>query len=353
MTYIPALTALRFVAAFLVMISHLRFTLPAFDGSDEFDVLFSAVGLFFVLSGFVLARAHPDGPADLRAYALARVARIVPMHWATALAWVALFGLGLDGLEDPGRTAAIIANLFLLHAFVPLNDVALSLNPVSWSLSAEMFFYALLPALVVSARARWAAILLPPLAAVVWWGADGPATVAGTWPEMPFLFPPLRLTEFALGVVLARNVGSLDRWLRDLGPGATTAVEVATVALAVAAFAVPRLSAPDFANLLQAPAFVLLVGVIASGRGAVSAALGRSRALETLGRASYALYLCHFLVLQGLALAAPDLFARPAMAVPAMVLAVLVSLAAWRLVEEPARRGILWLVEGRARTTSA
>jgi peptidoglycan/LPS O-acetylase OafA/YrhL len=76
-----ALTSLRFFAAAHVVAYHYaRDTpgLPAFVTS----LLYAgpcSVGLFFVLSGFVLARRYGNG-VPLRDYAVARIARIVPLY---------------------------------------------------------------------------------------------------------------------------------------------------------------------------------------------------------------------------------------------------------------------------------
>lgn len=73
---LSALTGLRFFAASAIVLHHLRgtFGLGTYTGL----ALSQAVSVFFVLSGFILAYAHPDLPTwkDRSRFWLARFARI-------------------------------------------------------------------------------------------------------------------------------------------------------------------------------------------------------------------------------------------------------------------------------------
>src|SRR6478735_2548909 len=99
---IPALTGMRFVAAALVLISHLTWGLPnSLVTRLMEDCATDGMGLFFVLSGFVMwlnyARAIAAGrPGALYDFAVARFARLYPMYLAVTLvaigAALALYG---------------------------------------------------------------------------------------------------------------------------------------------------------------------------------------------------------------------------------------------------------------------
>src|SRR6266404_9023548 len=86
---LPALTGLRFVAAFWVVLYHffrplqLGIPMPARIESI-FQSGFCGVGLFFALSGFVLSYVYgdidSDHPIAKRNFWAARFARVYPIH---------------------------------------------------------------------------------------------------------------------------------------------------------------------------------------------------------------------------------------------------------------------------------
>jgi len=99
------------------------------------------VDLFFLLSGYIFAhvylgRAHSFGQADLADFAVARIARLYPLHVVLLLATAALFW------GRPENTPlAFAAHLAMLQAFVV--PVAHTFVGPSWSLSVEAVCYVL------------------------------------------------------------------------------------------------------------------------------------------------------------------------------------------------------------------
>jgi peptidoglycan/LPS O-acetylase OafA/YrhL len=85
--YLNALTGLRFLAAFHVVLFHFR-ELALADGPEALywiaDKGYVSVGLFFVLSGFILTYTYADSthsaPLNRRAFWAARFARIYPVY---------------------------------------------------------------------------------------------------------------------------------------------------------------------------------------------------------------------------------------------------------------------------------
>src|SRR4249920_3455563 len=78
---LPQLDAIRGLAAVLVLIYHVRLVLgvdlapgPLAAGGS------SGVGVFFVLSGYLLFRPFLNGPVDLGSYAVRRVLRVWPAY---------------------------------------------------------------------------------------------------------------------------------------------------------------------------------------------------------------------------------------------------------------------------------
>ena len=160
-----ALTGLRFVAAFHVLVFHALFTfsraslrMPILAPGPLRSLVSSGyvgVNLFFVLSGFVLAYAYvEDGKMTTSAgrFWRARFARIYPMHLIGVLLALPLFVLGslanhVQGVAIAKEGAKELAlSALLVQAWVPAH--VLDLNGPSWSLSVEAFFYALFPLLV-------------------------------------------------------------------------------------------------------------------------------------------------------------------------------------------------------------
>lgn len=146
---LEALTGLRFYAAFGVILFHLSiFDFFALDGpavrlgqTAFLNAGWLGVSFFFVLSGFVLTwSARPRDKAG-RFFAR-RLAKIYPNHLFMFIT-VALISGGL------GQTPLWqgFANLFLLQSWIPQNTAFFGVNGPSWSISAELFFYAMFPLL--------------------------------------------------------------------------------------------------------------------------------------------------------------------------------------------------------------
>jgi len=151
--FIGSLTGLRFVAAATVAIGHGSLSLRQ-DWLGQLVAQISSVGmtLFFVLSGFVLwfnyaPRFRSEAlSVTLREFAIARFARLYPMYLVVAL--------GIIGWLAFWRGASAPSLAFILtmtQAWFPvLNGTVLvavvpSLQHL-WSISVELFFYLLFPA---------------------------------------------------------------------------------------------------------------------------------------------------------------------------------------------------------------
>jgi peptidoglycan/LPS O-acetylase OafA/YrhL len=155
---IPALTGLRFVAAFSILLMHTIEWSSPFTGTRIFSLVGAAVGLigmplFFVLSGFVIHYnysrsflALPYGAA-LQNFFSARFARIYPLF-----IFFAIFGIVSDYMANwirdyfPDLVSFIVHCLTLTQSWVykvVVNDRLLLANGfgLSWSISDEFFFY--------------------------------------------------------------------------------------------------------------------------------------------------------------------------------------------------------------------
>lgn len=297
---IRQLTSLRFIAAFAVLGSHLEFLLRSPDPrvATFYDLYlrqgYCGVSFFYILSGFIIAHAYRDrlrsGAVSASQFLYRRATRILPLHWlvtAVFLAWLLLVK------HEGPPPATVLLNLLLLHSWVPLTSVHYSLNGPSWSISNEMFFYAVFPLLVK----------LPPhmlrRIALYLGGVIGVAalavslTVTGHDPVVEWFFyanPVTRLLEFLIGLLLyeAYVAGWGRRW-------ATTASECAVMAaIAGTMILLVRFDAPLPLRYQLAfiPPMAAGVLIFAHGGGWLSRVL-RLPVMVMLGDASFALYLTH------------------------------------------------------------
>lgn len=173
--HIKPLTALRFFAAFWVVMFHYWPNLDVGFTPAVATKGYLGVEAFFVLSGFILCHVYLSGFGEGRFrygdFLWNRLARVYPLHLAT------LVGVGLmAGAATVAGMAidanilawkALPANLLLVHAwgFAPVSGW----NHASWSISAEWFAYLTFPAFAFAAwklRTRPVAAVLGALAII-------------------------------------------------------------------------------------------------------------------------------------------------------------------------------------------
>jgi peptidoglycan/LPS O-acetylase OafA/YrhL len=150
---LDSLTSLRFVAAAMVVCFHSagRFGFrPDAERQPLQVALGSAVSLFFVLSGFVLAYNYAElhGRTAIRTYYRARVARIWPLHLA-CLAFIVLLDPAIRRPCADATLPWLPVHALLMQSWFPVNVAGVSLfNAVAWSLSVEWAFYLAFPLLL-------------------------------------------------------------------------------------------------------------------------------------------------------------------------------------------------------------
>lgn len=307
------LTAFRFFAALAVFFRHVYPWLK--DSPDMPSVVhrfmndgFCGVTFFFVLSGFILTYNYRvtffrlSGPTVWKFYA-ARVARIWPVHLLT-------FGFAAVVLHREIMAAPTqyigpaIANLTLTQSWFASEAIHFSLNSVSWSLSDEIFFYALFPLVVWAMHAigldrpRNASILAIGVWAVamgcVLLGLDQSRT---EW--MWYINPGFRVLDFLTGVALGQVFLGLNaRGTRGPSTKWATILELGSLALIAAAL----LASPSVPFLLRrsvyyTPFFAIAILVFAYQRGPISRLLS-GKVLRLLGEVSFSFYMFHYLFIR-------------------------------------------------------
>ncbi|TPM28239.1 acyltransferase family protein [Mesorhizobium sp. B2-3-4] len=357
----PDIQGLRALAVGGVVAYH--FGLTALPGG------FAGVDIFFVISGWLITthlmgEIGETGRLDLWRFYARRARRLLPaaifVIVVTLAAGYFILAPQEQALYSRGAmfAAAYTINLWLLRwSFDYFAADALS-NPFIhfWSLSVEEQFYLVWPALLVFAawlhrgRAMTVAVIgivgLASFAACLWLTSLSPA-----W---AFYFSPLRAWEFAAGGLATFAAPALWRdrtWLRAMqGWLGLALIAVAYLTLS------EDLPFPGWYALLPVAGTVL---VLLSGAGAQGDVPGVSRwpalapaallslaPLQRIGTLSYSLYLWHWPVIVYAGMLEPNL--GVAQRIGCAVLALVLSAATYRLIENPARRGD-WLA-GTLRT---
>jgi peptidoglycan/LPS O-acetylase OafA/YrhL len=335
------LDLLRIASSYMIIVYHFQQQLAVGQAAGalraRLEGFMLAVDLFFFISGFVIASVYTGriaGFADFREFMVKRIARLVPLHWAT-FAVFAVFGIlyaaGLRSSNHPEIYAwpCAIPNALLLHAFGFCSS--LTFNYVSWSISAEMGMYLLFPLLAVIVARRWLALPLAlAVIAVLTWVSE---RSGWSWLEWTFDGGVLRaLPTFLLGMIAFQHRARLGRL-----PWAAGWLGLACLAfLAGCMMAWPKLW------LLPIVYAVALLGIAASEQPSSRWA----RRVAPLGQLTYSLYMLHPLVqgvvLTGVGVAALKLTGM-SMNLFVLAVAVLMLPIAWAslvLFERPARR---WL----------
>jgi len=314
---LASLTSVRFFAAFWVVIYHQSHTggllAGALAASPKFvtnlaQTGYSAVGLFFVLSGFILAYTY-QGDFKVKDFWSARVARIYPVY-LLGLALVAppILGKLALHLASPRELLYGLASLLLVQAWHPV--AALTWNDPGWSLSAEAFFYLMFPlvliplrnlrkpGLIVGMGLAWCAILIVPVICIVlnvhdFKGIPATGLPTGWWCNVLKFNPLIRFPEFVFGVMLGRMF--IEQ--RSSIAGTEQSGWKFYVPAMVAMFVIYGFLSPHLPYLfIHNNAFIicnaLLLDGLARGGGIVDRWLSHPWLIR-LGEASYAIYLLH------------------------------------------------------------
>jgi peptidoglycan/LPS O-acetylase OafA/YrhL len=251
---------------------------------------------------------------------------VLPAYFLALVLGLLPFALQSFQLHDaPGAAVRValglIACTFLLQAFWP--PAAAGLNTPGWSISCEAFFYALWPRLVrtlthhrrnfpwSAAVLTWSAGLIPPLIGIALLkygllpqGSFATLTSDAGAPELLCRalawFPPFRLPEFVLGIVIGhglkatpvRERSAANDNLREglLAAATVSAAWLLGSGLASEFFDVPLADRIFIEGGILSPIFGLWVWQLARSCGLLKRLLSQKPFL-ILGEASYALYI--------------------------------------------------------------
>ncbi|MEG2264610.1 MAG: acyltransferase [Acinetobacter sp.] len=348
-----SLTLLRMFAAFGVFLSHMgvlsQSNIPQFNAiSKYFFNGYIGVTFFYILSGFIItysfSRHLTEGTFSNKDFIVYRFARLFPVHIVSLVCVLFLFGY-MKNFEATNKEA-LISNVFLLQSFIPNSDYYFSFNPVSWSISCEMFFY-LCFCLLVKIKTRYLCVILCSVLSLnVYVLINPPQDISLHW--LFYINPVFRISDFIIGMLVCRAFLAKTFTLKV---GVCSAMEVCSlIILAITIYiATNYISAMEFKyDLLYIPCMTLIVIAFAFDGGIVSRLLA-NKYLILLGEASFSFYMFHWMIVSKLIeVMEPNKNSVLPVLVyiaTAFVVSVVVSLISYKLIEMPANRFIrnIWL----------
>lgn len=338
LTYRPEIDGLRAIAVSAVVLYHFGF--PGIGGG------FVGVDVFFVISGFLIGgllwnELFRTGDVALGRFFMRRIRRLAPAFFAmaavtTAVACLILlpFEFRAFGKSLVSATAWLSNVQFFREAgyFDTASESKVLLH--TWSLAVEEQFYLALPLLLLVLRRRSKRFVVSVLATVWALSLAGNIAMMAHAPTASFFLFPFRAWEMLSGVLLAIwQQESRREWqgravLSWLGLG---------LVLAATALAQPGPHFPGWQAVVPVAGTVLL---LLNGRddNRVNRLLS-ARVPVFVGLISYSLYLWHWPVFtlssywRGEAMG-------PVETGFWLLVAVLLSVAAWAWIERPARKAL-------------
>lgn len=334
---------LRAVACMMVLLHHLVFRLDLNKAPEgvrpvlDFLIMGSfGVAVFFVLSGFLLARPfwqaldRGDPMPDLTVFALRRAARILPGFWLALTTSLVLSVLVSGSVLDGQLIARFLAGFLLVSDWHWVTLFPVDNNGPLWSIGFEVTSYALLPLCLAAlfalgrsgwlARLAWLAIIALVLAvhmAVVQWapidsvdrGWDH-GLIGGAKAWMPRFNPIGFFAIFAIGALAAGvqiQLAHWRHWMFDViglaaiaGAAAVMAGHIGGLNEGFGWLGIPY--AFPTMPLLVGTALVALPSSVLAGR------LLDNRVARYIAEISFGIYIWHFLIIALLARLVPGAF---------------------------------------------
>lgn len=285
---------LRAVAALFVVLLHAQGAVEIYSAAPErswFGAFKSGgwfgVDLFFVISGFVIVHvgANLAGKPGASVYFLMRrIIRVVPLYWMVTSAVVVLL-LVMPGLFNWLTFDAwhVISSYLFIPARNPMGLVQ-PLIPVGWTLSYEMYFYAIFALLLCLPRKY----LLPCITTFFCM-----SVAAGTFVEDGSVAGDFLTNVIFLEFVMGCWIGQLVHQQKFVGKWAALCLATAAALWIMVAM---HVASPEHNRILLwgIAGAMLVYAMIALETSGTYVAPWWAIAL---GNSSYALYLTHYFVL--------------------------------------------------------
>ncbi|MFM7064437.1 MAG: acyltransferase family protein, partial [Actinomycetes bacterium] len=334
-----------------VLLYHCRFGLAA-GGYVGVDVFFALSG--FLMTGLLLAERTRTGGVAFRDFYARRVRRLLPasvlvLVVTTVASWLVLYPLPFrSAARDAAAAGAYVVNYRFAVEGADYLGAQVAESPVLhyWSLAVEEQFYVLWPVLVVLLLGRGRLRSGRAVAGVAVVGVASFAAAAVLTPtSQPWAFfsLPTRAWEFAVGAVAAL----VWSHVRERAPRARALLGWAGMAAVAASVVLMDATTPFPAPWALAPVLGTTAVLLAGGAPRGPAVLLDRGPCQWVGIRSYSLYLWHW----------PPLVLVPVVVgrtlttwenLGVVLVASVVAVAAYHLVEQPLRRG-RWLSARPAR----
>lgn len=337
------IAGLRAIAVIAVVMYH--FGVPGFQGG------FAGVDIFFVISGYlmtgIISKGLDQDKFDLIQFYLARARRIIPALAVLcavlmAVGWVILVPVDYQALgKRVASSIAFLSNIEYWKESSAYFDVQQKENWVlhTWSLSVEWQFYMAFPILMILLRSLFKTpvtrIVIVVIAAI---SLALSIYMSPRWPNISFYTPITRGWEMLAGSIIYLFPVSLGAKTKPLVERLGLCLLVCSIVLLQ-----PSRSWPGHMALLPVVGASLILMA-----GNPLSYLAKSKVLQSLGEASYSIYLWHWPV--AVYLAYTYTVKTPLTLVAALALAVALGYLSLYVIERPTRN--FGLKSGRVRAVS-
>ncbi|MBB3741843.1 peptidoglycan/LPS O-acetylase OafA/YrhL [Rhizobium sp. BK591] len=318
--YIPSLDGLRGVAALLVVGAHIGFIFPI-TAPHLVSMGDEAVGLFFALSGFLMAHLYGSRPVtreNVLDFLVSRFARIYPVYLAAVVLVAMLSSVqNLDFVQPIAGGADFVRHVILLGS-----------SGVFWSIPPEIQFYLLFPVLwlCLAQPQRYSGMIVGLTVVVV---VDGLVELPG-----PGIMLVSKLPYFLFGALAGMMHSYWGSWIPSTLTGISTLFLLAVFFTYRHIF--PGFS-PEFWSLQSAVAAAVIVGLVAR-QPPIAADVLAAAPVRFLGKISFSLYLFHVPIMFLARLTFDGLMPEPALIVATLFVAVAGAWFIHETIEAPGRR---------------
>ncbi|AOR63094.1 acyltransferase family protein [Pectobacterium wasabiae] len=307
---LPSLNGTRIIAALLVYLFHtssgnmLNLFSDDAIGAAYIFILSKAgwvsVSFFFILSGFVMNWSTPSVSSPLQFYRK-RFAKVYPVNIFIIILLI------FTGIISVGRVDVWLPNLLLIQTWIPQGDIYIGGNVPSWFLSVIVFLYIIYPFLLkivkkIPTESLWTSVILCYIALIAVNGAIytllPTVPVIEGWPHvvgeiqwwLSYTFPPTRIFEFTIGMLLSRIIQE-GKWIPV---SVTTSIILTALTYCIDLFMPFLLSF----NLITLIPLTFLIGSLAVNDLQEKRSFLHAKSMQWLGSISFCFYLIHFLVLR-------------------------------------------------------
>ena len=338
MKELPGLTSLRFVIAFVVFLFHCHLHCHFNTGVILLDKFISNGAVFmtafFVLSGYVMA--HVYGKTDftdygnIKKYYIKRFAKIYPIYVLGSIIYCVIY----DRYSASDWLLTVANELFLSQSIFK-QLFGFGFNGGTWSISVEVFFYLLFPFIIIIGKANRMHLLIIGIVLSALYNLNNVLLAPRDNAQMFIYANPLtRINEFIIGV-------SFYLFRNKLCKIPTRLVFFLFVLPVIFVSTASKYSEANFnymgLDCLITIAFALLVHCVSLKPSIIL----DNRFFVYLGKISYSFYIFQFFAIQSVKHL--NFIPNNSIAVMCVTLGstLLISSAAYHLIEEPLRKNIV------------